>query len=306
MYNTRGNIETDHAHGDTASRTGINEQDAKKYDWHDSEDPELSQPECWPTVTRIQRKSNGAEDKQIHGPFSIPQLQEDSAKLLQTGARTATATIFDLRQEDRQRVAELINELASTSQNLAQLEENHEVVCRRGAEYQEKAHKLMKKVDVLNEKCQKLEDEKVQMKERHVESLMALNKTVTQISYQFEHSAKELHYLKENNALLQSENKLLREKVISVESKLASTEKSNQKLSENLHQEKSRHQELKDAQKLKERSKSRSKNKKSVDTTEKSEDNQTAGPDTQFDTQFFAAKSCVFEEEILHDLFFRF
>lgn len=125
------------------------------------------------------------------GPFSISQLQKDSEELLQTDARTKTATIFDLRQEDRQRVAELINELASTSQNLAQLEENHEVVCRRGAEYQEKAHKLMKKVDVLNEKCQKLEGEKLQMKDRHLESLMALNKSVTHISYQVSY----LHFI---------------------------------------------------------------------------------------------------------------
>jgi len=304
MQNTGRNLEKDHAHGDTASGTEINEEGVEK---DDAEVTKVSPPECYPNITRIQHHSYGTDDKQDNSLLSISHLQANSARLLETDTPTATATIFDLCPEDRKRVGELISALASTSQNLTQLEENFELVCIRESEYQEKSQKLMKKVDVLNEKCHKLEGEKQQMKEKHVESLKTLNKTVTHISNQFEHSAKELKHLTDQNVILENENKLLREKVSSVQSQLAFSEKANQKLSESLVRQKSRLHELKTAEKAEKKQRSKLRNHKPTDKKEKSksEDNYPENTQTPYDTQF-GAKPCEFEEEILHDLFFMF
>lgn len=90
----------------------------------------------------------------------------------------------------------MVSQLASTTQRLETLEHDFEILSRKEAKYKDKSSQLMKKVDVLNEKCERLEDEKIQMKDKHYESLTTLHKSVSTVSDQFELSVKETQLLR--------------------------------------------------------------------------------------------------------------
>jgi chromosome segregation ATPase len=244
-------------------------------------------------ITVENEKDNKNEFEPPPSTSYAKQLYKVSEKLLKphppAQIDTLTATIFDLRLQDRKRVSEMITELALTTENLAQLQENYDVISAREAKYYSKSSQLMKKVDVLNEKCQKLEDEKVQMKEKHFESLTTLNNTVTNISNQFESSVTEMKTMAENNLVLQQENKRLREKIIELEINVDTLEKTNHHLSVNLFE--------KQEKPSKKKHRSKSQNQKHTKKSGKDVITIKSAPPTLVNST---------EEEILHDLFFRF
>jgi len=109
------------------------------------------------------------------------------------GEKTNTATLFDLRIQDRLRVGKLIEELTETTDVVDTLKKQMDANKIR---FRKRKSDLMKKVDALGEKCEMLKTEKQQLQDKYLAALRNLEDNVSTISEQFESSVREIRDLR--------------------------------------------------------------------------------------------------------------
>lgn len=196
FHQSLNNATTDLAHGDPAAGVRVQTDNARTIDgqlWNSfmSERQTGDNSQNVDLGDQIEEQSNENSD---FGPLNNNPLPGSKTK--QNSQSTKHAKIFDLCWEDRKRVGELIAELALVQDKLSDTEQRCKVALKQEENYKQKCSNLMKKVDVLTEKCQRLEGEKLQMKEKHLESLKTLDSTVASISEKFDQSAEEIQILR--------------------------------------------------------------------------------------------------------------
>jgi len=116
--------------------------------------------------------------------------------LLDKNALQGDATIFDLCAQDRHRVGHLIKQLVASHDRNDDLQKKLHEAETKEKKYKQKCGDLMKKLDALDERSRKLENDKEKIKQGYMDKLTALQNQITCISSKLELSAQDLYALK--------------------------------------------------------------------------------------------------------------